>query len=1018
MNESEFFNPYKTTTQPISRIIQIPTNRHSNRLLSMISSPENPFHSAYDIPVIPGRFVFLNIFNIFVERKRIRTMGRTILTPLRLLLTVVLTVLAGDAAAAIRCGLRHVERFAQSAEPVAHTQVWDITADGGDGCRIFFSTNDGLCVYDGIRWNNYRPEGNSVLRALRYDAETGRLYTAGVNEFGYWVRDDYGRLAYTTLYKNPDFRSRSNDFWRIALETHSGRVYFQCREKICIYDLLSGAIRELHPQDAFRYMYEVDGRIYFQDGATLCRLGDDLSRGIVCNVPSRIINLVSGRNGELLAAVEHAGMFSIDNEGRIAPLDTATNALLADAKIMCCRRYNAELLLVGTTRRGLFLIDNDGSASHSIPYGRELDNATILSAAADERGNIWLGLDSGAAAIDNSTQDYYFTDSRLGQVHGVLGLGDDRMLIGSNKGLFLLDNDGSLNLIPGSTGSVWELDEIGGRIYVLHDLGLFRLAEGLRLTPVVTGSGVYSLRRCRNDRRFYIMSTYSGVSLLRHTDEGLQPVSRIADYSGFTRNIRIDEKDRIWVTVLGVGFVRLTLSEDKCSVVEARNYDLAAGTDGNVFSTRIDQELILCCDDRAYRIDYVTDSLVRAPGAEQILGLCGRGGVKSIVQQDNRFWYVAADETGYVERTGNSLNRCAGILAQATRERISSGFRTVGDAGVIGFRNGIGFSYGGSSPSQPVEIGMVAAQGPNKTRYHRLDDPVFEIPAAMNTLRIWPIRLPPGQQLEYRIASLAPEWQTVHIDEFLQIPALPHGRHTVELRAPGAADPSDTRQVEVWVRPPWYISWPMILLYVLVVTLLLAGVRGYYIRKNRLAQEAVLRREKERREKELEQLERENLLKEKRISELEREKLKTDLRNKDKRLANITMNSIRRNNMLNELKSEVSELLTVEGSGRIKTIVGRVIRQINAQLKDDSDWQLSENYFNTIYDGLLDRLRANYPSLSQTDLRLCVYIKLNLSTKETAELMNISPRSVEMARYRLRKKLGLGSNDNIGSVLR
>ena len=313
---------------------------------------------------------------------------------------------------------------------------------------------------------------------------------------------------------------------------------------------------------------------------------------------------------------------------------------------------------------------------------------------------------------------------------------------------------------------------------------------------------------------------------------------------------------------------------------------------------------------------------------------------------------------------------------------------------------------------------MVAAQGPNKTRYHRLDDPVFEIPAAMNTLRIWPIRLPPGQQLEYRIASLAPEWQTVHIDEFLQIPALPHGRHTVELRAPGAADPSDTRQVEVWVRPPWYISWPMILLYVLVVTLLLAGVRGYYIRKNRLAQEAVLRREKERREKELEQLERENLLKEKRISELEREKLKTDLRNKDKRLANITMNSIRRNNMLNELKSEVSELLTVEGSGRIKTIVGRVIRQINAQLKDDSDWQMSQNYFNTIYDGLLDRLRANYPSLSQTDLRLCVYIKLNLSTKETAELMNISPRSVEMARYRLRKKLGLGSNDNIGSVLR
>ena len=943
-------------------------------------------------------------------------MNRLITPSLRYLLPALAVLLAAPAAADIRCGLRHVERYSQGTEPVAHTQVWDITADGGDGCRVFFATNDGLCVYDGVRWDCCRPEGNSVIRALRYDAGTGRLYTAGVNEFGYWVRDPYGRLAYTVLYKNPDFRSRSNDFWRIALENNSGKVYFQCREKICMYDLLSGSIRELPPQETFRYMYEVDGRVYFQDGATLYRLADDLSRERVCDVQSRIISLVTGRHGELLAAVEHAGLLSIGEGGRTAPLDAAANAQLADAKIMCCRRYNADLLLVGTTRRGLFLINNDGSINRSIRYGEQLDNATILSAAADERGNIWLGLDSGVASIDNSTQDYYFTDMRLGQVHSVLGLDDGRLLVGSNKGLFLVGGDGGLHLVAGSTGSVWELTEIDGRIYVLHDQGLFRMTRDLRLVPVVTGSGVYSLHQCRSDRRYYILSTYSGVSLMRHADEGLQFVSPIADYNGFTRDIRIDEKDRIWVTVLGVGFVRLTLSEDKCRVVDVRNYDLAAGSDGNVLSTRIDQELLLCCDGRAYRIDYTADSLVRAPGAEQVLALCGRG-VKSVVQHDNRFWYVAADGAGYVERSGISLVRCAGILEQATRERISTGFRSIEGAGVIGFRNGLGFSCGGSFSLQPVEIGMVAAQGPSETRYHRLDEAVFEIPASMNTLRIWPLHLPSGRLLEYRIASLSADWHTVRVDEYLQVPALPHGRHTIELRGPGTTDPAAVRRVEVRVRPPWFISWPMILFYVLVVAALLAGVRSYYLRKSRLAQAELHRREKERREKELEQLERENLLKEKRISELEREKLKIDLRNKDKRLANITMNSIRRNNMLNELKSEVSELTTAEGAGRIKSIAGRIIRQINTQLKDDSDWQLSESYFNTIYDGLLDRLRASYPSLSQTDLRMCVYIKLNLSTKETAELMNISPRSVEMARYRLRKKLGLAPNDNIGSIL-
>ena len=915
-----------------------------------------------------------------------------------------------------RYGQRHVERFASGSELVAHTQVWDITSDGGNGCRIFFATNDGLCIYDGVRWECYRPQGSSVIRALRYDNVSERLYTAGVNEFGYWQRDDCGRPAYTPLYRNPDFRSQSNDFWRIALEPRSGRVFFQCREKICVYEELAGSIRELPPRDFFRYLYETDGRIYVQDGNTLYRLSEDLSREPICEVQSRIINLVAGPHGELIAAVEHAGLFSIDGEGRTRALDPSVNDALSDAKITCCRRYNDELLLVGTTRRGLFLIDNNGAIDRSIAYGPQLDNATILSAAADERGNIWLGLDSGVASIDNSTQDYYFTDLRLGQVHSVLARSDNSLLVGSNKGLFLLDGPGSLRLIPGSTGSVWELDEIDGRIYVLHDQGLFLLTSDLRLVPVVSGSGVYSLRQCRNDRLSYILSTYSGISLMRLGGQGLQFVSKIADYNGFTRDIRIDEKDRVWVTVLGIGFVRLTLSEDKCRVVDVRNYDLAGNGEGSVLSTRLDQELLLCCGDRAYRIDYATDSLVRAPAAEAVLRLCGRG-VKSILQHDNRFWYVAADGAGYVDRTGTSLNPCAGILEQATQERISTGFRTVGGAGVIGFRNGIGFSLGGNATPQPVEIAMVAAQGPNATRYHRLDDAVFEIPASMNTLRIWPVHLSSGQRLEYRIASLTPEWQTVRINEYLQVTALPHGRHLVELRSPGNPDPSAVRQLEVRVRPPWYISWPMILFYILLVGVLLAGVRAYYLHKSRLAQEELHRREKERREKELERLERENLLKEKRISELEREKLKIDLRNKDKRLANITMNSIRRNNMLNELKREVSELTTAEGGGRVKSIAARIIRQINAQLKDDSDWQLSENYFNTIYDGLLDRLRTRYPQLSQTDLRMCVYIKLNLSTKETAELMNISPRSVEMARYRLRKKLGLGPNDHIGTIL-
>ena len=122
--------------------------------------------------------------------------------------------------------------------------------------------------------------------------------------------------------------------------------------------------------------------------------------------------------------------------------------------------------------------------------------------------------------------------------------------------------------------------------------------------------------------------------------------------------------------------------------------------------------------------------------------------------------------------------------------------------------------------------------------------------------------------------------------------------------------------------------------------------------------------------------------------------------------------------MLNSLKREVRELGQADTPQKLKSKSDRIIRQIDANMNDDSNWVVSENYFNCIYDGLLDRLKDRYPSLSKTDLRICVYIKLNLSTKEIADLMNISPKSVEMARYRLRKKLGLGPGDDISSVLR
>ena len=137
---------------------------------------------------------------------------------------------------------------------------------------------------------------------------------------------------------------------------------------------------------------------------------------------------------------------------------------------------------------------------------------------------------------------------------------------------------------------------------------------------------------------------------------------------------------------------------------------------------------------------------------------------------------------------------------------------------------------------------------------------------------------------------------------------------------------------------------------------------------------------------------------------MEEERLRNDLKQKGKELANITFNNAKRNSQLKEIREKLTS--------------ASAVAMIDSYLEDESDWEKSEEYFNIVYDGLLDRLRTLYPDISKTDLKICVYAKLNLSTKEIADVMNVSPRSVEMARYRLRKRLGLPDGQDIGEFVR
>ncbi|MGK4566280.1 helix-turn-helix transcriptional regulator [Flavobacterium sp. 3HN19-14] len=111
----------------------------------------------------------------------------------------------------------------------------------------------------------------------------------------------------------------------------------------------------------------------------------------------------------------------------------------------------------------------------------------------------------------------------------------------------------------------------------------------------------------------------------------------------------------------------------------------------------------------------------------------------------------------------------------------------------------------------------------------------------------------------------------------------------------------------------------------------------------------------------------------------------------------------------NELLEEIKEII----HGKENIPEEQLSKIINSHLISDSNWNDFDKYFESINKNFYTKLKQNYPEISANDLKMCALIKLNLSIKEMASILNISPDSVKTARYRLRKKLRLNNEDNL-----
>lgn len=245
----------------------------------------------------------------------------------------------------------------------------------------------------------------------------------------------------------------------------------------------------------------------------------------------------------------------------------------------------------------------------------------------------------------------------------------------------------------------------------------------------------------------------------------------------------------------------------------------------------------------------------------------------------------------------------------------------------------------------------------------------------------------------------SPYWSNLPKNGKIRLQALQTGSYQVLVRPKDQSTVATLLNFEIF--PPWYASWLGGMLYLGLTFLSYFFIVRYQKQKAQHTQERLLA-EKER------EMEKERILA--KNNELERE-----VNYKSQMLANSTMTLIQKNKMLNELKAYIEEEL--QQSNHIRKTKNRLMHLINRNINSDEDWQIFEHNFNQIHQAFMERLQNEYSVLSPNDLKLAAYIRIGLPSKEIAPLMNISFRSVENNRSRLRKKLQLESTDNLKEFL-
>jgi DNA-binding CsgD family transcriptional regulator len=917
-------------------------------------------------------------------------------------------------------------------------QNWSVTRD--EHGVMYFGNAEGLLSFDGKYWQQHHMPNSLIVRSVSTDGR-GKIYVGAYGEFGYWADDNKGFLKYNSLVGlvPKKFLPINEEIWKIYVD--GDRVIFQSFG--CIYIYSKGKIEVIKAPSPYLFMFKAGKRFFIEQVSTgLFELINNrllYVEGSNILGPSGVLSMLPFQKGKYIIGTAQNGLFIYDGQ-TIKPWANQANDFLKTYQLNNGAKIADKYFAYGTILNGIVVVDTAGNVVQHINKSSGLQNNTVLSLYTDSEQNLWAGLDNGIDRIEVNSPLYFYFDKtgKFGTVYSSI-IFDKKIYLGTNQGLFysdwIADNNSKLfqsfdfKLIPGSQGQVWELSLQDGRLLCGHNDGTYQV-NGNTITKISTITGGWTTKKLSEDK--LIQGTYTGLVIFKKDVAGNWVFDhKIEGFGEPSRYVEQDNKGQIWVSHAYKGIYKVTLSADLKKVTSKVYYDSKYGLPGsfnvNVFD--LDNRVVFSSDSGFYIYDDITDRFFKYTQLNKKLGTFATSS-KIIKAIGKKYWFINQGRVALADfstpgRLSIDTNRFSILNGQMVQHyetinrinnatyliSIDDGFVILNDEDAL-LPNKIDIPRVLIRQLENITDKVFAIS----ENSHNLN--VTEIPYTQNNIRI-SYSLPYYKQakikFQYYLEGYSRQWSDWTQQSQKEFTNLDQGTYHFKVRAKiNDQNVSQITTLTFVILPPWYAGNLAMAFYALLLILSYYVVRYYYRLKLKRHQHRI--HEKLQHEKE-EFLKQEAFANEQHIINIKNEQLQADLAGKSRELANSAMNLVYKNELLQKISEEIAHLKDSTGKKLADDQMRRIQKVIDEGMNDERDWNIFEKSFNEAHENFFKKLKSGHPDLVPNDLKLCAYLRMNMSSKEMASLLNISLRGVEIRRYRLRKKLNLDHDKNLVEFL-